>query len=76
MRVGGLVWASSAAWIYYGEIYYHRAFLGVLPSGQTNSPAVATSGNPCGNPDKYGDYYIPSIYSFYICYPWQTVVKR
>jgi hypothetical protein len=59
--------------MYYGEIYYHRAFLGVLPSGQTNSnsPAVATSGNP----NKYGDN-IPSIYSFYISYPWQTVVKR
>jgi len=51
-------------WIYSSEIYYHRAFLGVLPSGQTTSPAVATSGNP----NKYGDYYIPSIYSF-ICYP-------
>ena len=62
MRVGGLVWASSAAWIYYGEIYYHRAFLGVLPSGQTNSPAVATSGNPCGNPNKYGDNN--SVYLF------------
>ena len=43
--------------MYYGEIYYHRAFLGVLPSGQTTSPAVATSGNP----NKYGDF---SVYLF------------
>jgi hypothetical protein len=39
-------------YIYIREIYYHRAFLGVLPSGQTASPAVATRGNP----NKYGDY--------------------
>ena len=27
-------------WIYSSEIYYHRAFLGVLPSGQTTGPAM------------------------------------